>query len=61
MSNTTRICHVYAVVDGFTVHYDQVMDMFAASQLLNNKQGAEQLVRLRYPGAKKIEHATVTF
>ena len=61
MSNTTTVCHVYANVDGFTIHYDQEMDKFAALQLLNNKKGAEQLVRLRYPGAKKIEHATVTF
>jgi hypothetical protein len=48
-------------VDGIPVHYEQEMDMFEASRLLNNKERATRLVQLRYPSAKKIEHATAVF
>ena len=61
MRNTTRRCRIYATVDGIPVHYEQEMDMFEASRLLNNKERATRLVQLRYPSAKKIEHATVVF
>ena len=57
----TRNCQFCAAVDGRTIVFTQAMDELAASMLWNDTAGIENVIRMRYPSAKKIEHARMCY
>lgn len=60
MANT-RTCRFDAMVDGMTVVFTQTFDDLAAMKLWNNKQGIENVIRMRYPSARHIENAHMCY
>ena len=56
MANT-RTYRFDAMVDGISVSFTQTLDELAGMRLWNDKQGIENVIRMHYPSARRIENA----
>jgi len=57
----TVTCRFDAAVDGRTVVFTHTFDEMAARMLWNDKAGIENVVRMHYPSARKIENAHMCY
>lgn len=60
MANT-RTCRFDAMVDGISISFTQTFDELAAMKLWNDRQGIEFVVRMRYPSARNISNAHMSY
>ena len=57
----TLTCRFDASVDGICVSFTQTFDELAAMRLWNDRQGIENVIRMHYPSARRIDHACMCY
>jgi len=57
----TMNCRFDAMVDGISISFTQTFDELAAMKLWNDKYGIENVIRMRYPSARRIENAHMVY